>query len=335
MGQDILRSKSLDRNSYDSGDWFNRVYWDKSSNNFGEGLPPAWDNSSRWDIMAPAAGEHGAGPGRGRHERGGRAPARDPAHPQELPLFRLTSEADVNARVCFYNTDNTQDALIVMRAVRRGRRRPGRQLRDDPGLLQRQQDGAEHHHRRRQRLQPAPGPGRRASTPTRWCRPPRFDDATDTFTIPARTTAVFVSAQALTPPLPPSTLDWVGEMYPRGGVANEVDAGRFAPGGFDVYVQVYEQGVTEAAGEGAGIACYLHWGEYGGTWTDIGHDLAMPAGQQRRVQGHHPAGDAQRAWRPAPTASPPTARRPAKPRSGSRTATTSAASARTTTRAMA
>ena len=27
-GQDILRSKSMDRNSYDSGDWFNRLDWD-------------------------------------------------------------------------------------------------------------------------------------------------------------------------------------------------------------------------------------------------------------------------------------------------------------------
>ena len=26
-GTDLLRSKSLDRNSYDSGDWFNRIDW--------------------------------------------------------------------------------------------------------------------------------------------------------------------------------------------------------------------------------------------------------------------------------------------------------------------
>ena len=26
-GIDTLRSKSLDRNSYDSGDWFNRIDW--------------------------------------------------------------------------------------------------------------------------------------------------------------------------------------------------------------------------------------------------------------------------------------------------------------------
>jgi pullulanase len=34
-GDDLLRSKSLDRDSYNSGDWFNKLIWDCSSNNFG------------------------------------------------------------------------------------------------------------------------------------------------------------------------------------------------------------------------------------------------------------------------------------------------------------
>lgn len=50
-GDDILRSKSLDRNSYDSGDWFNRLDWTLSHNNWGVGLP----NEGRpyWDIFRP------------------------------------------------------------------------------------------------------------------------------------------------------------------------------------------------------------------------------------------------------------------------------------------
>jgi pullulanase-type alpha-1,6-glucosidase len=39
-GDDLLRSKSLDRNSYDSGDWFNKLDWTLTSNNWGVGLPP-------------------------------------------------------------------------------------------------------------------------------------------------------------------------------------------------------------------------------------------------------------------------------------------------------
>lgn len=41
-GDDLLRSKSLDRDSYNSGDWFNKLLWDGSSNNFGVCLPLAF-----------------------------------------------------------------------------------------------------------------------------------------------------------------------------------------------------------------------------------------------------------------------------------------------------
>ncbi|MFC8196046.1 pullulanase-type alpha-1,6-glucosidase [Streptomyces sp. NPDC057298] len=53
-GTDLLRSKSLDRNSYDSGDWFNAVHWDcRDGNGFGRGLPPAADNEPKWPYGKP------------------------------------------------------------------------------------------------------------------------------------------------------------------------------------------------------------------------------------------------------------------------------------------
>ncbi|MER5181439.1 pullulanase-type alpha-1,6-glucosidase [Streptomyces sp. NPDC002896] len=53
-GSDLLRSKSLDRNSYDSGDWFNAIHWDcADSNGFGRGLPPAADNKAKWPYAQP------------------------------------------------------------------------------------------------------------------------------------------------------------------------------------------------------------------------------------------------------------------------------------------
>ncbi|MGP3685571.1 pullulanase-type alpha-1,6-glucosidase [Streptomyces sp. IBSNAI002] len=53
-GTDLLRSKSLDRNSYDSGDWFNALHWDcRDGNGFGRGLPPAADNASKWLYAKP------------------------------------------------------------------------------------------------------------------------------------------------------------------------------------------------------------------------------------------------------------------------------------------
>jgi pullulanase-type alpha-1,6-glucosidase len=53
-GTDLLRSKSLDRNSYDSGDWFNAIHWDcRDGNGFGRGLPMATDNESKWPYAKP------------------------------------------------------------------------------------------------------------------------------------------------------------------------------------------------------------------------------------------------------------------------------------------
>ncbi|MFJ9820296.1 pullulanase-type alpha-1,6-glucosidase [Streptomyces sp. NPDC101151] len=56
-GTDLLRSKSLDRNSFDSGDWFNAVHWNcADGNGFGRGLPMAADNQSKWSYAKPLLG---------------------------------------------------------------------------------------------------------------------------------------------------------------------------------------------------------------------------------------------------------------------------------------
>ncbi|MFF4057549.1 pullulanase-type alpha-1,6-glucosidase [Streptomyces sp. NPDC001668] len=56
-GTDLLRSKSLDRNSFDSGDWFNAIHWDcRDGNGFGRGLPMAADNTSKWPYAKPLLG---------------------------------------------------------------------------------------------------------------------------------------------------------------------------------------------------------------------------------------------------------------------------------------
>ncbi|MFC4889407.1 pullulanase-type alpha-1,6-glucosidase [Streptomyces beijiangensis] len=53
-GTDLLRSKSLDRNSFDSGDWFNAIHWNcADGNGFGRGLPPAADNAPKWPYAKP------------------------------------------------------------------------------------------------------------------------------------------------------------------------------------------------------------------------------------------------------------------------------------------
>ncbi len=291
MGSDLLRSKSLDRNSYDSGDWFNKVYWDKSSNNFGVGLPPSWDNRSRWGIMAPLLAN----------------PALDPAasdmnaaaaHLREIlrlrtssDLFRLTSEADARARIWFYNTDNTHDGLIVMALSDA----PAPDL--DPNYeailvffnANKQAQTYTVPNAAGCVLHPLQADAVDADPVVQGAG---FDARTGAFAIPPRTTAVFVSTQPLTRPLSASTIDWVGEMYPAGGVANEVTQGAAAGAGGDleVYVQVYEKDATEAEGENAaGIGCTLHWGRYGGKFSDTPMTWNKQIGNNDEYRGVIPA----------------------------------------------
>ncbi|MEU4236430.1 pullulanase-type alpha-1,6-glucosidase [Actinoplanes sp. NPDC026619] len=58
LGSERLRSKSLDRNSFNSGDWFNQIRWNPAQGNgFGAGLPPAEDNENNWQFARPLLGD--------------------------------------------------------------------------------------------------------------------------------------------------------------------------------------------------------------------------------------------------------------------------------------
>ncbi|MBP2474170.1 pullulanase-type alpha-1,6-glucosidase [Crossiella equi] len=62
-GTEFLRSKSLDRNSYDSGDWFNRYDPSLHTSGFGAGLPPAADNRDKWPYAGPLLANPALKPG--------------------------------------------------------------------------------------------------------------------------------------------------------------------------------------------------------------------------------------------------------------------------------
>jgi pullulanase/glycogen debranching enzyme len=50
-GVEVLRSKSGDRNSFDSGDWFNRLDFTLTDNGWGAGLPPEKENAPFWPLL--------------------------------------------------------------------------------------------------------------------------------------------------------------------------------------------------------------------------------------------------------------------------------------------
>ncbi len=114
-GADLLRSKSFDRDSYNSGDWFNKIDWTYQANNFGVGLPVAGKNAENWPIMQPLLANPALKPGPSDI-----ALSRDLF--QELlkirtssPLFRLRTAQDVQSRLTFLNTGLDQlPGLIVM-----------------------------------------------------------------------------------------------------------------------------------------------------------------------------------------------------------------------------
>ncbi len=56
-GSEILRSKSGDVDSYDSGDWFNHLSFDLQDNNWGKGLPPSFKNYNDWSFWFPRLNE--------------------------------------------------------------------------------------------------------------------------------------------------------------------------------------------------------------------------------------------------------------------------------------
>jgi pullulanase/glycogen debranching enzyme len=113
-GIDTLRSKSFDRNSYDSGDWFNRLDWSYQDNYYGTGLPPAWDNGSNWGVMQPLLSDARIKP-TGDEIAWTRDAFRDLLRIRSSStLLRLRTAADISARLKLHNTGPEQVATVLV-----------------------------------------------------------------------------------------------------------------------------------------------------------------------------------------------------------------------------
>jgi pullulanase-type alpha-1,6-glucosidase len=199
-GEELLRSKSMDRDSFNSSDWFNTLDFTGQTNNWGVGLPVAEKNEPSWPLMAPRLADPALRP----------APAHIAAtstHLEEMlairsssPLFSLGAAAEVQERLKFANTGPGQiPGLIVMTL-------------DDPGAAPLATGDLDADADRIAVLfNPTDEPI--TSAVDGWSgaadvtlhpvlagsadavvRTSSFDAATGTFTVPARTTAVFVHA---------------------------------------------------------------------------------------------------------------------------------------------
>jgi pullulanase-type alpha-1,6-glucosidase len=201
-GTDLLRSKSMDHNSYDSGDWFNRIDWSGQESTWGSGLPPARDNSERWDIMRPLLADPALKPAPGDMSAASARAADLLRIRFSSPLFRLGTAELVQERVSFPTGGPEQTPGVIVMAIddHRGRDLDPRaegvvvvfnaspnsttqtvsSLTGRPFGLSSVQAGG--------------------SDPV--VRQSSYDSATGAFTVPARTVAVFVEPAAASPAQP-------------------------------------------------------------------------------------------------------------------------------------
>jgi pullulanase/glycogen debranching enzyme len=182
-GSERLRSKSLDRNSYNSGDWFNQIRWDcAEGNGFGAGLPPAADNQDKWAYARPLLADPALVPDCAAV---GLAEAR---YAELLrirassPLFSLGTAAEVQKKLAFPLSGPTETPGVITMQLGGGavtvvlNATKATVTQTVPGM--RGVNAALH-----PVLKQSTDPLLRTAT---------YDGATGTFTVPARSVAVYV-----------------------------------------------------------------------------------------------------------------------------------------------
>jgi pullulanase len=118
---ELLRSKSGDSNSYNSGDYFNRIYWDGAANNWAVGLPPdnTGNNATNAASLAPLLASRPV-PDQPTTQATSRV-FRDFLRIRKgTDLFRLTTAADINRCVSFPDQGSQVHGLIVERILGSG-----------------------------------------------------------------------------------------------------------------------------------------------------------------------------------------------------------------------
>ena len=115
MGAEQIRSKSMDRNTYDSGDWFNRVDFTRETNNWRIGLPLAQDNNQKWTEISEIFSRENNRFNKSDREHTYAMFLEYLAIRTSSPLFRLTSASQVESVIRFLNTGPDQlPGLVVM-----------------------------------------------------------------------------------------------------------------------------------------------------------------------------------------------------------------------------
>jgi pullulanase-type alpha-1,6-glucosidase len=188
-GSDALRSKSFDGNSFNSGDWFNVLDPSLSVNGFGRGLPPT--STDKWPYARPLLADPALRPGPA-DLAGAQAQFRTLLRIRATnPLLHLGSAALIQQKLSFPNSGPDQTpGVIVMRLDDTAGPDIDPRLQGvvivfnaTPSAVSERVAAVAG---QRYTLDPAQQAG-----PDPIVTQSRYDPATATFTVPARTVAVF------------------------------------------------------------------------------------------------------------------------------------------------
>ena len=116
-GDDMLRSKSMDSNSYNSGDYFNLIDWSGKGNNWAVGAPPqnTGNNAANLSAMTPLLNNAALKPTSSDITNTTLAFQDFLRIRQDTSMFRLKTATAISSCVSFPDQSAQQPGLIVMK----------------------------------------------------------------------------------------------------------------------------------------------------------------------------------------------------------------------------
>ena len=295
-GTEMLRSKSLDRDSFNSGDYYNAIDWTMHDNGFGHGLPVKSKNGAAWDHMRPLLENPDLKPSPEQIDSSSEIAMDFLRVRSSSRLFTLGSADLIRSKVSFPNSgEGAVDGTIVML------------INDEAGAgsdVDAALDGALVVFNATDKTMTTAVDGlagrvfklhdAQANGSDAVVKDSSFDAKTGSVTVPARTVAVFTQATGdrvdpnANPTPDPETAQWVasgdgrwwlryadgtypaGERVVRGGVTYSFDANGWMKTGWQV-----EDGAWRYYAPSGAMA--TGWAAVGGSWYYLDPDTGAMA----------------------------------------------------------
>ena len=295
-GTEMLRSKSLDRDSFNSGDYYNAIDWTMHDNGFGHGLPVKSKNGAAWDHMRPLLENPDLKPSPEQIDSSSEIAMDFLRVRSSSRLFTLGSADLIRSKVSFPNSgEGAVDGTIVML------------INDEAGVgsdVDAALDGALVVFNATDKTMTTAVDGlagrvfklhdAQANGSDAVVKDSSFDAKTGSVTVPARTVAVFTQATGdrvdpnANPTPDPETAQWVasgdgrwwlryadgtypaGERVVRGGVTYSFDASGWMKTGWQL-----EDGAWRYYAPSGAMA--TGWAAVGGTWYYLDPDTGAMA----------------------------------------------------------